>query len=43
MHQIVSNDHIINATLPIDKVKTFHKGDNIDIEFPKSFSQIINS
>ena len=41
--QIVSNDHIINATLPIDKVKTFHKGDNIDIEFPKSFSQIINS
>jgi spermidine/putrescine transport system ATP-binding protein len=41
--QIISNNQIINATLPIDKAKTFHKGDEIDIEFPKSFSQIINS
>ena len=32
-----------NRTGPFDKVKNFKKGDKIEIEFPESFAQIINS
>ena len=41
--ELLSNGVSVNATLPIDKVKNFKKGDKIEIEFPKSFAQIINT
>jgi spermidine/putrescine transport system ATP-binding protein len=41
--QIISNDEVINVTLPIDKASSFKKGDKIDLEFPKDFVRIINS
>ena len=41
--ELLSNGVSVNATLPIDKVKNFKKGDKIEIEFPKSFAQIINN
>jgi len=41
--ELLSNGVSVNATLPIDKVKNFKKGDKIEIEFPKNYSQIINS
>ena len=41
--QIISNDEIVNATLPIDKASNFKQGDKIDLEFPKDFVRIINS
>ena len=41
--ELSSNGVSVNATLPIDKVKNFKKGDKIEIEFPKSFAQIINT
>jgi spermidine/putrescine transport system ATP-binding protein len=40
--ELISNKQIINATLPIDKVKNFKKGDLIEIEFPKDNAQVIN-
>ena len=39
--EIISNKQIINASLPIDKVKDFHKGDKIDIDFPSNNAQVI--
>ena len=41
--ELSSNGVSVSATLPIDKVKNFKKGDKIEIEFPKSFAQIINT
>ena len=41
--ELSSNGVSVNATLPIDKVKNFKKGDKIEIEFPESFAQIINT
>ena len=41
--ELSSNGVSVSATLPIDKVKNFKKGDKIEIEFPESFAQIINS
>ena len=40
--ELLSNNQIINATLPIDRVKDFKKGDLIEIEFPKDHAQVIN-